>query len=161
MKPTTDTSTLKKNPAYLEFPADILNNEIFMQMSMNQRGVFWTMRMYCWKNGDVPEYRGGLSKLLGIGTTSLNKLLEDGKILRFFSETEDGHRLYCHDLELYRQLLIDKKMKRIEDGKRAAAKQLRDRRNGNASTSEVGSDMNRTDYDLDDGMHGYLTRSLN
>jgi len=161
MKPTTDTSTLAKNPAYLEYPADILNNEIFMQMNMSQRGIFWTMRMYCWKNGDIPAHRAGLAKLLGISTTALNKLLDNGMILSFFPETDDGYRLYCHDLEVYRKMLIDKKIKRIENGKKAAAKQMRDRLNGNAIPDEMGSDMNRTAYDVDENMNGYLTRQLN
>ena len=91
MKPTTDTSTLKKNPAYLEFPADILNNETFMQMNMSQRGVYWTMRMYCWKNGTVPASPAELAKLLRISDSALRKLMEDGMT-----------RLFSPDLEAYR-----------------------------------------------------------
>lgn len=36
-----------------------------------------------------------------------------------------------------------------------------DAENGKTIADGMGSDMNRTDYDLDDGMNGYLTRSLN
>ncbi len=103
MKPTTDTSTLKKNPAYLEFPADILNNETFMQMNMSQRGVYWTMRMYCWKNGTVPASPAELAKLLRISDSALRKLMDDGSIDRFFNHMEDGMtKLFSPDLEAYR-----------------------------------------------------------
>ena len=80
---------------------------------------------------------------------------------KFFDYSDDLTRMYCPDLEAYRQELLEKQKRRSEYGKKAAEKQLSDRRNGNASTGEMGSDMNRTDYDLDDGMNGYLTRSLN
>jgi hypothetical protein len=162
MKPTTDTSTLKKNPAYLEFPADILNNETFMQMNMSQRGVYWTMRMYCWKNGTIPASVDELSKLLRMSASTLSKLMEDGKIDSFFTHMEeDMRRLFSRDLEAYRQDLLDKKKLKAENGKRGAEKRWGGAENSKTIADEMGSDMNRTDYDPDDGMNGYLTRSLN
>lgn len=159
MEPTSDTSTLKKNPAYLEFPADILNNEIFMQMSMSQRGIYWTMRMYCWKNGTVPAAIPELAKLLRENTNSLYRLMGDGKIDKFFSYTEDLQRLFSPDLEAYRQELIERKNRRIENGRKAAEKKWRDKNDSNAKTHEMAPDMYRTD--LDDDMNSYLIRSLN
>ena len=161
MKPTIDRSTLAKNPAYKEYPADILNNEVFMQMTLQQRGLYWTMRLYCWRNGTVPSSWGELAKLAGVKQEVLEKLIADGKVERFFDHSDDLTRMYCSDLEAYRQELLEQQRRRSEYGKKSAEKQLNDKRNGNAYTGEMGSDMNRTDYDPDDGMNGYLTRSLN
>jgi hypothetical protein len=161
MKPTIDRSTLAKNPAYKEYPADILNNEVFMQMTLPQRGLYWTMRMYCWRNGTIPSAWEELSQLVGIKKDALEKLIADGKVLRFFDNADDLTRMYCPDLEAYRQELLEKQRKRSENGKKAAEKQLRDRLNGNAISDEMGSDMNRTAYDVDESMNGYLTRQLN
>ena len=160
MKITNDRSTLAKNPAYLEYPADILNNEIFMRMSLSEKGLFWNLRLFCWRNGTVPASARGIAQLLNQSDNLIYKTLSSD-VLSFFSSDNDVDRLYCPDLEAYRQELLEKQRRRSEHGKRAAEKQMRDRSNGNAQTREMGSDMNRADYDLDEGMNGYLTRSLN
>jgi hypothetical protein len=69
--------------------------------------------------------------------------------------------MYCPDLEAYRNELLEKAKKREEAGRKAAEKQMRDRRNGNANTGDKGSDMNRTDNDPDEITNGYLVRTLN
>lgn len=160
MKFTNDRSTLAKNPAYLEYPADILNNETFMRMSLSEKGLYWNLRLFCWRNGSIPASATGIAQLLKQKESLIYKNLSPD-VLSFFSPDDDMSRLYCPDLEAYRQELLQKQKKRSEYGKRAAEKQLNDRRNGNASSVEMGSDMNRTVYDPDDGMNGYLTRSLN
>jgi hypothetical protein len=160
MKITNDRSTLAKNPAYLEYPADILNNETFMRMSLPEKGLYWNLRLFCWRNGSIPASAKGIAQLLNQKDSLIYKTLSSD-VLSFFSSDDDMSRLYCPDLEAYRQELLEKQKKRSEHGKRAAEKQLNDRRNGNASTREMGSDMNRTDYDPGNGMNGYLTRSLN
>jgi hypothetical protein len=159
MNVITDRSTLAKNPAYKEYPADILNNEIFMQMNMAQRGLYWTLRMFCWRNGTVSYSWEELSRLLGIKREALEKLTADGNVEKFFKPTDDLKRMYCPDIEAYRNELLEKAKKREEAGRKAAEKQLRDRRNGNAQTGDMGTDMNSTDYD--GTMNGYLVRALN
>ena len=157
----TDRSTLAKNPAYKEYPADILNNEIFMQMNMAQRGLYWTLRMFCWRNVTVSYSWEELSRLLGIKREALEKLMADGHIEKFFKPDDDLKRMYCPDLEAYRNELLEKAKKREEAGRKAAEKQMRDRRNGNANTGDKGSDMNGTDNDPDEITNGYLVRTLN
>ena len=76
-------SSLPKMPAYQEYPADILNNEVFMQLSMAQRGLLWTLRMYCWKNETIPAGYQDVARLIGI-TDKESKKLFDELVRSFF-----------------------------------------------------------------------------
>lgn len=151
-------STLKKNPAYMEYPSDNLNNETFKSMSMLQRGFYWTIRMYCWVNGDVPACFTKLSQLLSVKESEVRKAFDDGKLGELLSLSDDLKRYYCPDLEAYRQELLAKQRRRQEDGKSAAVKQWYDKKNGNAFTREMGLEMNRSEFDPELGMKGYVMK---
>jgi hypothetical protein len=158
-KVTKNRSTLKKNPAYLEYPSDNLNNEIFKSLDMIQRGLCWTLRMYCWVNGSVPSSFKELSVLVGIKETLLLKAFEDGKLYEFFQHNDDSTRLYSPDLEAYRDELLRKQKKRQEDGEVNAEKRWR-KESGNAISDEMGSEMKGNDYVLGGSMNGYLNRLM-
>lgn len=154
----THRSTRTKNPAYIEYPSDVLNNEIFKSMNMMQRGVLWTMRLYCWVNGDVPSDMKKLAQLLGAKENEMRKAFEDGKIIDFFQKREGTERLFSPDLDAYRDELLNKKIKRQEDGKASADVRWYGNRNGNAIPDGMASDMNSNDFDGGNGVKGYLMR---
>ena len=156
-KATRNRSTLKKNPAYLEYPSDNLNNEVFRSMDMNQRGLCWTIRMFCWLNESVPSSFKELSVLLGVKEHFLSKAFSDGKLYEFFHRNEDSTRLHSPDLEAYRDELLRRQKKRQEDGAVNAETRWR-KENGNAITYEMGADMKGNDYDLEGNMNGFMTR---
>jgi uncharacterized protein YdaU (DUF1376 family) len=142
-------SSLPQMPAYMEYPADILNNEIFMQLTMSQKGLLWLLRMYCWKNGDIPASYEQLSKLVRLSKKELSKLF-DSKMSSFFEitwkEIDGEHicteRMINIDLEKYRRLKIAERTKRSEYGRKGAEKKWQDVSNGRAITSEMVPDMN-------------------
>lgn len=105
--------------------------------------------MYCWKNGTVPASPAELAKLLRISDSALRKPMNNGMTL------------FMPDLEAYRQGLIRKRGLKSENGKKGIKKRWGDAENGKTIANGMSSDMNRTDYNLDDGMNEYLTRSLN
>lgn len=41
-------------PAYQEYAADMLSNRHFRMMTLQQRGLLYTLRLECWVNGSVP-----------------------------------------------------------------------------------------------------------
>jgi hypothetical protein len=142
-------SSIAKMPAYMEYPADILNNETFIQLNMAQRGLLWTLRMYCWKNGDIPASYEGISKLVGISKAEAAKLFDESLDTFFestFLDTDDGPRhtgrMFNKALEEYRTLKIAEREQRSKNGKKAAEKQWQEGRNGNAFTEVMGADMN-------------------
>ena len=158
MKPSTvNRTTLKKNPAYMEYPSDNLNNETIKSMSLSQRGLYWTIRNYCWVNGDVPADFTKLSLLLSVREVDIKKAFEDGKIEEFLKRS-DSQRFSCPDLDAYRQELLAKQIRRQQNGKSAADKQWSDQRNGNAITREMGLELNRNDFDSELDMKGYALK---
>ena len=165
-------SSLPKMPAYQEYPADILNNEIFMQLSMAQRGLLWTLRMYCWKNETIPVGYTNLSKLTGISEKEASKLFDE-KVSSFFElefkETDSSNeniRMINIDLEAYRKEKIAAREKRALIGKSGADKRWNQNENGGTITSVMAKEMKRPDYDpehdyeKDWNTKGYVT-SLN
>jgi radical SAM superfamily enzyme len=142
----------------MEYPSDNLNNELIKSMTLSQRGLLWTIRNYCWVNGDVPANLTKLSQLLSVKESELKKAFEDGKIQEFLKLSEDGQRFCCPDLDAYRQELLAKQIRRQQNGKSAADKQWSDQRNGNAITREMGLELNRNDFDSELNVKGYALR---
>ena len=146
-------SSLPKMPAYQEYPADILNNETFMQLSMAQRGLLWTLRMYCWKNETIPAGRSHLAKLVGISEIQSSKLFEDGKIDKFFEyeiDKKTGNltgRMFNTDLEAYRKEKIAARAKRSNSGKLGADARWHQTENGGAITNVMTKEKRRVELD--------------
>jgi hypothetical protein len=155
---STHRRTRTKNPAYMEYPSDILNDELFKSMNMSQRGILWSMRLYCWVNGDVPTNWKNLGDLLGTKENEIRKAFADDKLFEFFNYSEKMDRFFCPDLEAYREELLIKQRRRQENGKAATDVQWQSKRNGNAIPDGMASDMNRNDFDGGNGVKGYLMR---
>ena len=145
-------SSLPKMPAYQEYPADILNNEVFMQLSMAQRGLLWTLRMYCWKNETIPGGFKALANLVGISENEAIKLFDD-KVQSFFACQYDSTgdrmtgRLFNKDLEAYRKEKLAAREKRSSSGKLGADKRWRLNSNGDAITDGMAKEMRRVELD--------------
>lgn len=145
-------SSLPKMPAYQEYPADILNNEIFMQLSMAQRGLLWTLRMYCWKNETIPAGYENLGRLTGISEKEASKLFDE-KVSSFFQLTHDEKsnnaevRMINTDLEAYRREKIIARKKRAESGKLGADKRWHQNNDSGAITNVMTKEMSRHEDD--------------
>jgi len=147
-------SSLPKMPAYQEYPADILNNEVFMQLSMAQRGLLWTLRMYCWKNETIPAGFVNLAKLTGISEKEASKLFDE-KLGSFFDLVHDENlgyenaRMINPDLEAYRKEKIAARKKRAESGKLGADKRWNQNEDGGTITNVMTKEMRRHEHDYD------------
>ena len=75
---------LPKAPAYQEYPGDILNNEIFVRMTYDERGLYWTLRMYSWQNETLPSDLLELSEICRLDHDHFKRLWEP-RISRFFA----------------------------------------------------------------------------
>jgi len=164
-------SSLPKMPAYQEYPADILNNEIFMQLSMAQRGLLWTLRMYCWKNETIPAGYTHLAKLVGITANESSKLFDE-KMEKFFEyeiNEKTGNmtgRMFNTDLEAYRREKIAARLKRSASGKEGAEKRWEKHEDGSAMTDVMAKKMKRSEpvyesedaYEKDISLKGYAMK---
>ncbi|MBT8540142.1 hypothetical protein G6722_02155 [Polynucleobacter paneuropaeus] len=147
-------SSLPKMPAYQEYPADILNNEVFMQLSMAQRGLLWTLRMYCWKNETIPAGYQDVARLIGI-TDKESKKLFDELVRSFFDYVLDERskepiaRLFNKDLEEYRKEKIAARERRSKSGMMGAEAKWNKIVDDNAKTTVMAKEMSSNDTEHD------------
>lgn len=104
-------------PAYQEYAATILSRLPFRTMTLQDRGLFYTMRLECWVNGRLPSNRDALAKVLGMPVAEVMASLP--AVMPFF-EVVEGF-IICPELEDYRAHLADRKSKQSQGGKRGSA----------------------------------------
>jgi hypothetical protein len=162
-------SSLPKMPAYQEYPADILNNEIFMQLTMAQRGLLWTLRMFCWKNESIPVGYKNIATLTGISEKEASKLFDE-KMDKFFElqlDNKPGNpRMINTDLEAYRREKIAARLKRSASGKEGAEKRWEKHEDGGAITNVMTKEKRRVEpdnesdyaYEKDMNFRGYAMK---
>jgi hypothetical protein len=113
-------SCMPQPPAYQEYPADILNDVNFIQMSMAERGLLWTMRMLCWKNICLPADNTTLAKVLMIPEEILDSIIHP-RVQDFFKvDLNDPTKVICPSLEDYRFEILKRRERRSKAGKAGA-----------------------------------------
>lgn len=140
----------RKPPAYLEYAATILAQLPFRRMTLQERGLFCTMRLECWVNKQLPSNHKDLSKILGLSVEEVAGSL--AAVMPFF-KVVDGF-IVCPELEDYRTYLADRKKKQSQGGKRGSAITNSKRshsnkvaNNGAMGTSSSNSQLPRQDSD--------------
>lgn len=96
----------------------------FRAMTLQERGLLYTMRLECWVNRTLPADPGRLAKILGIEREDAVGCLPS--LMGFFKE--QGGTLTCPDLDYYREYLASIRAAQSEGGKRGA-KRTNTRRN--------------------------------
>lgn len=103
-------------PAYQEYAAALLVKLPFRTMSLQDRGLLYTMRLECWVNMRLPHNHNDLAKVLGLPVTEVTGSL--AAVMPFF-EVVNGF-IISPELENYRAYLADKKIKQSQGGKRGS-----------------------------------------
>lgn len=104
-------------PAYQEYAATMLTQIPFRTMSLQDRGLLYTMRLECWVNVQLPNNHTDLAKVLGLPVAEVAGSL--AAVMPFF-EIVDGF-IISPELENYRAHLADRKIKQSQGGKRGSA----------------------------------------
>lgn len=104
-------------PAYQEYAATMLSQIPFRTMSLQDRGLLYTMRMECWVNVRLPHNHNDLAKVLGKPVAEVAGSL--AAVMPFF-DVVDGF-IVSPELENYRAHLADRKTKQSHGGKRGSA----------------------------------------
>jgi len=107
----------RKPPAYQEYPATILASLPFRKMSLQERGLFCTLRYECWENIQLPATHNELAKVLGL---PLDEVVESLSAVMPLFDLQDGF-IICPELEDYRTHLADRKKKQSQGGKIGSA----------------------------------------
>lgn len=107
----------REPPAFQEYAATMLSKLSFRTMTLQDRGLLYTMRLECWVNKQLPSNHHDLAKVLGQPVeeviTSLTAVME------FFELTGDS--IVCPELENYHAHLAERKLKQSQGGKRGSA----------------------------------------
>ena len=103
----------RKAPAYQEYAATIMAQLSFRTMSLQDRGLLYTMRLECWVNMRLPNNHNDLAKVLGAPVAEVMASLP--AVMPFFAI--DGDFIISHELEDYRKHLADRKLKQSQGGK--------------------------------------------
>ncbi len=104
-------------PAYQEYAATMLSRIPFRSMTLQDRGLLYTMRMECWVNVRLPPNHNDLAKVLGLPVAEVASSL--AAVMPFF-EVVDGF-IISPEMEDYRAHLADRKSKQSHGGKRGSA----------------------------------------
>lgn len=103
-------------PAYQEYAATILAQLPFRTMTLQDRGLLYTMRLECWVNVRLPHNHNDLAKVLGLPVAEIAASL--AAVMPFF-EVVDGF-IISPELDNYRAHLVDRKSKQSQGGKRGS-----------------------------------------
>ncbi|OIQ76485.1 hypothetical protein GALL_418350 [mine drainage metagenome] len=104
-------------PAFQEYAASMLSRLPFRTMTLQDRGLLYTMRLECWVNVRLPNNHNDLAKVLGLPVAEVAGSL--AAVMPFF-EVVDGF-IISPELENYRAHLADRKIKQSQGGKRGSA----------------------------------------
>ena len=100
-------------PAYQEYAATILAQLPFRTMSLQERGLLYTMRLECWVNIRLPKNQNDLAKVLGLQLVEVTSSF--AAVMPFFEVV--GEFVICPELENYRAYLAERRNKQSEGGK--------------------------------------------
>ena len=128
----------RKPPAYMEYAATMLAQLPFRTMTLQDRGLLYTMHLECWENVRLPGNHKDLANVLGRLVAEIAESL--GAVMPFF-DLQDGF-IICPELEDYRMHLADQKKKQSQGGKRGSAitnskRRVKTINNGITSTSQL------------------------
>lgn len=107
----------REPPGYLEYAAAIMAKLAYRTMSLQERGLAWTMRNECWVNGRLPGRHDLLAKVLGVTEQEIDDCLP--AVMVFF-DVSDG-AIFCPELEDYRKHLEERRENQRRHGKAGAA----------------------------------------
>jgi hypothetical protein len=107
----------REPPGYLEYAAAIMAKLAYRTMTLQERGLAWTMRKECWVNGKLPGRHDLLAKVLGVTQQEIDDCLP--AVMAFFDES-DG-MIFCPELEDYRKHLEERRENQRRHGKAGAA----------------------------------------
>jgi hypothetical protein len=106
-------------PAFQEYASDNLAKMQFRLMSLEERGLWTTLRFECWVNESIPANIQELSTLLNLRLSDIERALTN-RVLSFFVVQQNN--MYCPELEKYREECAIRKKAMSEGGRNGGRK---------------------------------------
>lgn len=108
----------REAPAFQEYAASMMARTDYRVMSLEARGLLFTMRLECWVNGSLPSSPATLARVLGFPVEQVIRALPE--VDAFFHE--EAGALRCPELDDYRAHLQDRRDRQAAGGRAGAAK---------------------------------------
>jgi uncharacterized protein YdaU (DUF1376 family) len=108
----------REAPAFQEYAASMMARTEYRVMSLEGRGLLYTMRLECWVNRKLPADPAVLAKVVGQPVEEVKRALIE--VQSFF--VEQGAEYRCPELDDYRLHLEGRRMKQSDGGRVGAAK---------------------------------------
>lgn len=105
-------------PAYQEYAASMMARTVYRVMSLEGRGLLYTLRLECWVNGSVPADPRTLARVLGYPQEQIEAALPEVLPLMRVA----GDAIHCPELDDYRDHLEERRQRQSEGGRVGAAK---------------------------------------
>jgi len=153
---------MRPPPAYQEYPSDLLANEKYRLMSLEERGLFHTLRHYCWVNGSIPATIEEISELLGITRSHLDQLFTS-RVKAFFQPSDrEPDRLLSPELRDYKRELVERSLKKSLAGRLGGQKSAESRANQQATVepaAQASPELRGGGPELKSGEQGWVDMS--
>jgi hypothetical protein len=104
-------------PAYQEYAASMMARTDYRLLSLEARGLLYSMRLECWVNGCVEGRPDVLARVLGYPQEQVERALRE--LAPFFKPS--GDKLRSPELDDYRTHLEDRRQRQSEGGRTGAA----------------------------------------
>jgi hypothetical protein len=134
--------TKRDMPAYLEYASDLLANLNYRLMSLQERGLWDTMRKECWVNSKIPSKADVLAKILNFPVEVVKSSLTD-RVTSFFSESNGFFT--CPELDNYKAVQLNKRDAMAHGGARGGRKTQHDIREAKGSLEGTLKPLNRNE----------------
>ena len=106
----------REPPAYQEYAATIMAKVQYRAMSLEERGLLYTMRLECWVNECLPSDEPRLAKVIGYSIEEIKRCLPAVKNFFYLA----GGSLRCKELDDYRAHLESRTQKQSAGGRLGA-----------------------------------------
>lgn len=107
-------SQSREPPAYQEYAGAVLSDLRFRMLSLEQRGLLYTLKLECWKNRQLPAGHESLTMILGLSVSEQALTA----IMPFFAL--EGDCIRSPELDNYRDHLEERRQKQIAGGRSGA-----------------------------------------
>ncbi len=120
----------REPPAYQEYAASMMARTDYRVLSLEARGLLYTLRNECWVNGQLPADPATLARVLGFPAEQVERALPE--VRPFFASV--GGVLRCPELDDYRAHLDDRRERQAAGGRNGAKKTNESRQGSMPST---------------------------
>lgn len=125
----------QKLPWYYMYAANLIADQRYRLMTLDERGLFLTLQNECWVNDSLPSDNDVLAQLLGQPEAALTSALTN-RVTSFFS-IHNGH-LTSPELDRYKATHLERRWKQRLGGQKGAAIRKRNAAGNSQSEAEGG-----------------------